>query len=354
MKIVEQMLVHPDATVYDAVAAIQNGHEGIALVVDESRCLIGTVTDGDIRRAILHGIKMHDSIGLLLEHRSELYPKPTVATVGTPPDELLRIMREKVLRQIPLLDEEGRVVELALLTELIEDVQLPISAVVMAGGMGERLRPFTENMPKPMLPVNGRPLMERTIAQLREAGVERVCITTHYKSEVISEYFGDGRAFGVDIDYVNERTPLGTAGALGLMETRDHTSLVINGDILTQLDFRAMLEFHHAHRAVMTVGLRKYDFEIPYGVIETEGVNVVRLSEKPSYSFFVNAGVYLLEPLACQCIPRGERFDMTDLIDYLLKDGRQVIGFPIQEYWLDIGRPDDYEKAMKDAEKGDA
>jgi NDP-sugar pyrophosphorylase family protein len=261
-------------------------------------------------------------------------------------------MQTKSLRHIPLLDGEGRVVDLVLLSELVEQPRLPLSAVVMAGGYGVRLRPLTKNIPKPMLPVGDRPLMEWTIEQLRAIGIRHVNVTTHYKPEIIVEHFGDGRQFGVEINYVDEERPLGTAGALGLMKSPTGPLLVINGDILTQLDFRAMFDFHREYRADMTVGVRKYEFQVPYGVVETEGVAISRLVEKPSLGFFVNAGVYLLEPIIHRYVPSGCHLDMTDLIGQLLADGRNVISFPIQEYWLDIGQHGDYEQAQEDLRNG--
>ena len=261
-------------------------------------------------------------------------------------------MKAKVLRQIPLLDAEGRLADLALLNDLIDETPQPLSAVVMAGGFGKRLRPLTADVPKPMLPLQGKPLMERTVVQLRNSGVDKICITTHHKADVIYDHFGDGDEFGVAIDYVNEDTPLGTAGALGLVQRPDHTSLVINGDNLTGLDFRKMLDYHHGHQSLLTVGIRNYDLQVPYGVVETEGANIVGLAEKPEYSFFVNAGVYLLEPAAYGFIPHTGRFDMADLIMALIEGGEQTIAFPIQEYWLDVGRPGDYQRAQEDAENG--
>ncbi len=331
---------------------IQNGHEGIALVVDDERRLIATITDGDIRRAILNKVRMEDSVGALIHDRPDELKQPTTALVGTSKAKLLQTLKEKVLRQIPILDGEGRLDELVLLTELMEDVKKPLSAVVMAGGFGKRLHPLTEDTPKPMLPFQGRPLMERTIDQLRETGIDKICITMHHKPDVITDYFRDGGEFGVDIDYVNESTPLGTAGALSLMDKCDHTFLVINGDVVTQLDFRKMHEFHSNSNAMMTVGIRKVDFQVPYGVVETKGIDITTLVEKPDYTFFVNAGVYLLEPETYDYIPSDTHFDMTDLIQKLIDDGRRVIAFPIQEYWLDIGQPGDYQKAMEDAASG--
>jgi len=349
---VRKILVSIDETIFKAVKAIQQGHEGIALVIDSDTRLLATITDGDIRRAILDGIGFDETIATLVASWPESIKRPITAPQGTLKTELLDLMREKVLRQIPLVDEDGRVVDLALLAELIEAIELPLEAVVMAGGFGKRLQPLTVDTPKPMLPLQGRPLMERTIEQLRETGITKIRITTHHKPEVIMDYFGDGSDFGVDIGYVKEDTPLGTAGALGLLGTRDQTSLVINGDIMTQLDFRKMLDFHHGNDAVMTVGIRKYEYQIPYGVVEIDGVGISALVEKPDYTAFINAGVYLLEPETFKFIPHGRQFDMTDLIQDLIANKLKVIAFPIQEYWLDIGQPDDYDQAVKDAASG--
>jgi NDP-sugar pyrophosphorylase family protein len=222
----------------------------------------------------------------------------------------------------------------------------------MAGGFGNRLRPLTEDLPKPMLPVGGRPLMERIVEQLRDVGIHQLSVTTHYKPEVIADHFGDGSQFGVKIDYVREEQPLGTAGALGMIDQPEGLLLVMNGDIVTQLNFRAMVDFHHEHKADMTVAVRKFDFQVPFGVVETEGVLITGLAEKPSLGFFVNAGIYLLEPTAHRNIPRGQRFDMTDLIDHLLAEKRRVVSFPIREYWLDIGHDADYEQAQDDLKNG--
>jgi dTDP-glucose pyrophosphorylase/CBS domain-containing protein len=353
MKHVESLFVHISDTVHRVVEKLQRGAVGVVLVVDDELHLIATVTDGDIRRGLLNNIGMEESIALLLKTRPAQYRVPMVAKVDSPKDELLRLMQERQIRQVPLLDEEDHVVELALLSELIQEKRTRFSAVVMAGGFGKRLRPLTDDTPKPMLLLNGRPLMERTIEQLQKAGVEQVFITTHYKSEVITEHFQDGRDFGTQIQYVNEIQPMGTAGALGLMERHNHTSIVINGDILTQLDFQAMLNFHHDHDAIMTVGMRNYGLQVPYGVVEMDGVKINSLKEKPEYTFLVNAGIYLLEPEAYNYIPKNTPSDMTDLINLLLSKKKTVIGFPIQEYWLDIGQIDDYQRAIEKVENNE-
>jgi len=233
---------------------------------------------------------------------------------------------------------------------LLPDRALPLQAVIMAGGGGTRLRPLTENVPKPMLPVNDRPLMELIIEQLSQAGIRQVNVTTHYKGQQIVDHFGDGQDFGVELNYINEDRPLGTAGALGLMKTPQEPVLVINGDVLTQLNFRAMFDYHREHQADLTVAVRKYDLNVPYGVIESDGAFVRGLVEKPLLSFFVNAGIYLLEPSVHRYIPHGQRFDMTDLIQRLLEEERPVVSFPVVEYWLDIGLHADYKQAQEDIE----
>jgi dTDP-glucose pyrophosphorylase/CBS domain-containing protein len=341
--------ISADATIRAAAVCIDRNAKGIALVVSQDRRLVGTVTDGDIRRAILAGTSLDLPVQRLLEQRvSTRYPRPITACVGTPNVELVRLMNEHSVRQIPLLDEHGRVVNLAVLSDLVKEYELPLTAVIMAGGFGTRLRPLTEDLPKPMLPVGDRPLMEHILNQLRQAGIRRVNITTHYLPEKITEYFGNGQAFGVELNYVAEDRPLGTAGALGLMQPPIEPLLVINGDILTRVDFRAMLKHHREYHADLTVAVRQYGLQVPYGVIECDGPHVRQVREKPVVNFLVNAGIYLLEPVVCRYIPNGMRFDMTDLIQRLLDEGRPVVSFPVVEYWLDIGQHTDYERAQED------
>lgn len=344
--------IAPQTSIREAIAVIDRNLRGIALVADGERHLLGTITDGDIRRAILDGVSLELPVTELLKRKPAAYARPLSAPADTDRVELLRIMQEKAIRQLPLLDAEGRVVDLVLLSDLLPETLLPLRAVVMAGGYGKRLRPLTEDLPKPMLPVGDRPLMEHIIDQLRDSGIRQVNVTTHFRPEKIKDHFGNGVEFGVEISYVSEDEPLGTAGALGLMEPASEPFLVINGDILTKVDFRAMLKFHREHEADLTVGIRQYELQVPYGVLECDGPLIKGVHEKPTYKFFVNAGIYLLDPTAQSYIPAGERFDMTDLIETLIAAGRRVVSFPIMEYWLDIGRPDDYEKAQADHDQG--
>jgi dTDP-glucose pyrophosphorylase len=348
-----KFIVSPDNSIREVIAFIDRNEKGIALVVDKEQKLLGTITDGDIRRVLLEGQSLDEPVSKIIARKfKSSYPKPVTARLGTQRTDLLQLMQERAVRQVPLLDATGRVVELVTLDELMPDTFLPLQAVIMAGGSGTRMRPLTEDLPKPMLPVGDRPLMEVIIEQLRQSGIGRVNITTHYLPEKITDYFGNGENFGVELNYVSEDRPLGTAGSLGLIDWPEETMLVINGDILTKVNFRAMLTYHHEHGADITVGVRKYDLQVPYGVVECEDQRVCRLREKPSLSFFVNAGIYMLEPRVIQYIPNDQHYDMTDLIERLIQKGRSVVSFPIVEYWLDIGEPSDYARAQEDMKNG--
>jgi dTDP-glucose pyrophosphorylase/CBS domain-containing protein len=348
-----ELVLRADATVREAMACIDRNRRGIALVVDEAGHLAGTVTDGDIRRAMLADLDLETPLDALLERQralDERRPVPLTAPVGTPAAELVSLMQHYDVRQIPLVDEDGCVQELVSLHELIETEGPPLRAVVMAGGFGTRLGALTAETPKPMLPVGDRPLLERIIAQLRDAGIHHVNLTTHYRAEAIERHFGDGSDFGVEIDYVSEEHPLGTAGALGLVDAHGPL-LVMNGDILTRVDFRAMHAFHEEHRAAMTVAVRPYEITVPFGMVELDGADVSGITEKPLVRGFVNAGIYLIDGAICRELPAGEPLEMPELIAQLVDAGRRVVGFPLREYWLDIGRLDDYERALAEADE---
>jgi dTDP-glucose pyrophosphorylase/predicted transcriptional regulator len=342
---IENLCVAPDVSLREAVAVLQIGAKQIALVVDENRRLLGTITDGDLRRAVLGGTAMEASAESVMQ-RSFI-----AGHTGMNTADIFSLMQNKLIRHVPLLNQEGILADLVWISDLIKQEQLDLSAVVMAGGFGKRLLPLTESLPKPMLPVGDRPVMEHIIDNLRAAGIRDVNVTTHFMPEKIINYFGNGRKFGVKINYVAEDRPLGTAGALGLMPVPDRPMLVVNGDIMTQVDYRAMHAFHREHNADLTVGVRQYELQIPYGVMVCEGAEVRKLSEKPKHKFLVNAGIYMLEPSVHGFIPRNERFDMTDLIDLLIQKGRRVVSFPVMEYWLDIGQPADYQQAQDDQGK---
>lgn len=353
----KELFTTVEDSIRQAIYVINRGAKGLALVVDSDHNLLGTISDGDIRRSILQGVGLEAPVSVLLEQKVDsLYPTPVTAQQLDDEHTILTLMHQHSIYQIPLLDEADRVVDLVTMDDLLpphlDATPVPLQAVVMAGGFGTRLRPLTEDLPKPMLPVGERPLLELILGQLRKSGINRVNVTTHYKPEKITEHFGDGHAFGIALNYISEKEPLGTAGALGLMTRPEDPVLVMNGDILTQINFQAMFAFHRRYKADLTVAVRQYAFQVPYGVMESEGPYVKHIAEKPRYHFLVNAGIYLLEPAVYEYIPSGKRFDMTDLITILLQTGLTVVNFPIVEYWLDIGQYDDYEQAKQDIQNG--
>lgn len=346
-----------DSSIHQAITQMDISRAGIVLVLDGHDRLMGTITDGDVRRAVLADVDLEQPVKELLDRKKgSQYAKPITAPEGAERSTMLDLLRRNKILHLPLVDDSQRVVGLVTINDFLPADVPSIKAVIMAGGQGTRLHPMTQDMPKPMIPVGDRPLMEILVQQLRDSGIENLSISVHHKSEKIIEHFGDGRDFGVNITYATEDRPLGTAGALALMEPPKETLLVINGDILTELDFRAMLAYHREQGAELTVAIQRYDVQVPYGVIEYEGAYVKRLVEKPTVPFMINAGVYLLEPAAHAEIPVGQRYDMTDLIQRLLAEGRPVAGFPIREYWLDIGQHEDYQQALEfmNHRKGDS
>lgn len=350
---IETFCISSDEAIINAVAKMDVNRLGIILAVDGEGRLVGTVTDGDVRRAILAKLDFKLPLhALVTRKKGSQFEKPITGLFGADRESYRALMQRHRILHLPLLDEAGRVRGLVTFDEFVASEEGPRRAVVMAGGAGTRLSPLTDHTPKPMLPVGDRPLMEIILDHLKQAGVRRVSLSTHRYAEQIESHFKDGADFGLEVSYLEEERPLGTAGALAAIADASDTDtlLVMNGDILTHIDFRAMMRFHREHQADLTVAVRQYEFEVPYGVVECarEEAIVTGVVEKPVYKFFVNAGIYLIEPAMCRYVPGGERFDMTDLIARLLADGRTVVSFPIREYWLDIGRPPDYARAQED------
>lgn len=337
----------PGATIRATIESIDAAGIEIALVIDDGRRLIGTVTDGDVRRALLRGATLGDRVDGIVTR------DPVTAPAGTSLPSLLALMKARGVDQVPLL-RDGHVVDVAFLRDLAGANEEPLEAghpvVLMAGGRGTRLRPLTENIPKPMLPVGDRPLLERVVDQVREAGFSRVFIAVNYRAEVIEEHFGDGSRLGVQIGYLREDEPLGSAGALRLAGSElDRPFVVMNADLVTNVSLPALMRFHEQEGNVVTVGVRQYALELPYGIAELDGTRIVSIDEKPTHSFFVNAGIYAVDPAAVRLMDDREgRFDMTDVITRAIDAGLRVGGFPIREYWIDIGQLSDYERAEND------
>ena len=341
-----EVLISPATSLKDAIAQLDRAGTGALVLSEDGKTLAGLLTDGDIRRAILRNVSLDEPCGEVATVR------PIVAESPFSADDALALMTERDINHLPILDRQGNLIEFWLRSDFIREDLPTMSAVVMAGGFGKRLLPLTEQVPKPMLPLGDKPLLERTIEQLRRSGINQISLTTHYLSDSIVEHFGNGEGFGVEISYSREDEPLGTAGGLRRLEPIEGPFVVINGDILTGVSFQDMLAYHRKHGADLTMGVRAYEMEVPFGVVECDDIRVTRLREKPRLTLLVNAGVYLLEPEVRDLIPEGQRYDMTDLIKSLVAEGRTVVSFPIIEYWQDVGRHEDYEKAREDHRNG--
>ncbi|HAU8253724.1 TPA: CBS domain-containing protein [Vibrio vulnificus] len=339
------VLIKPDHSIRDALEIINNEALRVALVVDNNQHLVGVVTDGDIRRGLLKNLTLAEPVSLVMN----LFP--TIAKMGTRREDLIELMEKKGILSIPLLDEAGKVVGLETLHGALHRPKYQNPVFLMAGGFGTRLRPLTDNCPKPMLRIGNKPILETVIRSFIKAGFVNFYISTHYMPELIHAHFGDGSEFGVNITYVHEESPLGTGGALGLLPKdlpKDLPLIMMNGDVLTKVDFQRLLDFHVSHDADATMCVREYDYQIPYGVINGEGNKITSMVEKPIQRFFVNAGIYVVSPRVIQSVPENHRIDMPTLLEQHMQERNNVLMFPIHEYWLDIGRMDDFNRAQAD------
>lgn len=336
-------LVKPDANLREVIEIIDRGAAQIALVVDAENKLLGVITDGDIRRAMLR----NESLTSLAQ--AIMFPDFCVLPSTATEEEALALMRRETLHQIPALDEQGRVVRLFLLEELIKPKKRPNPVVIMAGGEGKRLRPLTQDCPKPMLRVGGKPLLEIILEQCIDAGFQHFYLSVNYLKNQIQDYFGDGARWHVRIDYLEETQPLGTGGALSLLPQKPtEPLLVLNGDVLTRVDYGRLLRFHDEHQAAATLCVREHTTQIPYGVVRMDDMHVLTLEEKPLLSHYVNAGIYLLDPALLDLVPQDRFFNMPTLLEKAMQHQHRVSAFPIHEYWLDVGHPDTFEKAHAD------
>ncbi|SEK59262.1 nucleotidyltransferase family protein [Ectothiorhodospira marina] len=343
MQKISKYKVPPTCTVREAISVIDRGAAQIALVVDHDAHLLGTVTDGDIRRALLRGEGLETPIEEVM-HRG-FRSLPVTATE----EDALNLMRHEVIHQIPVIDDTGRVVRLFLLEELIKPKKRPNPVVIMAGGKGERLKHLTSDCPKPMLPVGGKPILEIILEQCIKAGFREFYFSVNYLKEQIQDHFGNGESWQVNIQYIEEDKPLGTAGALSLLPAMpEHPLLVLNGDVLTRVDYGRLLHFHSEHEAAATLCVREHTTQIPYGVVRMDDVMVHAMEEKPVLSHYVNAGIYLLDPSLLKLVPSDQFFDMPQLLEKAMAQQYRVSAFPIHEYWLDIGLPETLDRAHQE------
>ncbi len=340
MKNYKNILLKPTSTIKEALKIIEYGAMQIALVVGEDEKLIGTLTDGDIRRGLLGDLSLSDSI------ESIIFRTPTVCKIEDTKEKILEIAIEKKLYQIPIIDSDGKLVGIEEVDGLLKSKSKSNKVVLMVGGLGTRLYPLTKNTPKPMLKVGNKPILETIILNFKKYGFNDIILSVSYKSEIIEAYFGDGRDFGVNIEYVHEEKRMGTAGALSLMREKLYEPFfVMNGDLLTNINFEHMMDYHLQNNSMATMGVREYDFQVPYGVVNVDGIDIKSIEEKPVHNFFVSGGVYVLSAESLKYIPQNEYFDMPTLFEKIIVDGQKSISFPIREYWLDIGRLEEFEKA---------
>ncbi|MGO8879549.1 MAG: nucleotidyltransferase family protein [Desulfomonilaceae bacterium] len=343
MKHWESILTTPNTTLRDTMAKIDAEATKVALVVDSDRHLLGTVTDGDIRRGLLAGMQLTDPV----ERCMCLTPR--IARAGESNSSILNKMRKFVLEQIPIVDDNGHVVGLKLIEDYLSTQVRDNWVVIMAGGPGTRLKELTRDTPKPMLPVGDRPLLETTICRFVEQGFRKIWLAVNYHAGKIESYFGDGKQFGAEVRYLREGKRLGTAGALSILpQVPECPVLVTNADLLANIDYSAMLDEHIAAEVSATMAVREYEYQIPYGVIRTEEDHITDLEEKPVHRVLVNAGVYVLSSEAIAYVPRDTFFDMPELFEILIAKGKPVRRHLVDGYWRDIGCHEDFCKANSD------
>ena len=347
MKDWKKTSVAPETSIKETMAVIDKSALQIALVVDPDDRLLGTVTDGDIRRGLLKGIGLEEPVKRIY------YVTPLTASVDDDTKTMNRIMTEQSITQLPVLDHDGKVVQLILLKDILSGKTQKNPVVLMAGGLGTRLRPLTESCPKPMLKIGGTPLLETILEGFINKGFDTFYISVNYKADMVEQYFGDGSKWGVNIEYLRETKRLGTAGSVKLLPEKPSLPfIVMNGDLLTKVDFKQLLEFHinnnKLSKTMATMCVREYNIQIPYGVIKQEGNRLVRLDEKPVQRFFVNGGIYVFEPDIIDLIPDDKYFDMTHLFEKMMEKDYKTVVFQIREYWMDIGHKRDFETAEGD------
>ncbi|WP_041960444.1 nucleotidyltransferase family protein [Sulfurospirillum arsenophilum] len=340
MRDIQDIIVRSCITIKQALGIIDKSSKQILLVIDENEKLIGTLNDGDIRRGLLGGISLEDEIEKIY------FKNPTVASINDTKESIIRLAASKKIHQIPLVDSDGKLVGLDILDELIGKKKKPNKVILMVGGLGTRLRPLTENTPKPMLMVGHKPILQTIVEKFAEYGFVDIVMCVNYKSNIIQEYFGDGSLFGVNIEYVFEEKRMGTAGALSLLkEIPSEPFFVMNGDLLTNVNFEHLFHYHLSNNAIATMCVREYDFQVPYGVVNIENGKIMSIKEKPVQKFFVSAGIYMLNPEVVKHVSKDTFYDMPTLFEKLIEQNYNTLSFPIREYWMDIGRIEEYERA---------
>jgi len=333
-------ILRPDASIRDAIRNLNEVAIQIVLVANEDGLLEGTLSDGDIRRGLLKGLDLESPISSVIS-RSPLVVPPSLSR-----DLVTQLMVANKIHQIPIVDERRQVQGLHIWDQVVVPTVRENIVVIMAGGLGKRLMPYTEDCPKPMLPVAGKPMLEHIIERAKAEGFSRFVVAVHYLGHMIEDYFGNGHKFGVQVDYLREDKPLGTAGALALLAPRpEQAFLVTNGDVITDIRYGELLDFHNRHAAAATMSVRLHEWQHPFGVVRMDGVDIVGFEEKPVARTHINAGVYALSNAALDCLSPNTACDMPNLFEQLQARGARTVAYPMHEPWLDVGRPDDLQLA---------
>jgi dTDP-glucose pyrophosphorylase len=337
----QELVVRPSSSIREAIAAIERGTAAIALVVDDSGVLLGVVTDGDIRRELLRGATLESGISSFYNCNFRV-AGPSVRRA-----EVLDIMRAHGIQQIPIVDGKSRLLGLHLLREIIGAAERPNWAVLMAGGRGTRLDPITQRLPKPMLSVAGRPIIERLTLHLVGFGFRRIFLSVCHLGHLIEQHFGNGSALGCRIEYLRENKPLGTGGCLSLLpQLPEHPIVVMNGDLVTDVDIAQLLAFHEEGHHSITICTREYTHTVPFGVVEARDGHVVRITEKPTFGWLANAGVYVLNPELVARVPKNQEFKMTDIVDCAIAKEEKIGAFSIDREWMDVGEVEQLRRAQ--------
>ncbi len=343
---IDNYCIGTNSTIKEAMKVIDKNLTGGALVVNENNELVGTITDGDIRRAILKGRSINEGI------ESTYFKNFKFVTEQHSKKKAKEYMLSNKIRQVPVIDKDKKLIDLYFLDDIISYDKKDNYVFILAGGLGTRLRPLTETVPKPMLTVGDKPILELIIEQFKEYGYRNFIVSLNYKGEIIEEYFKDGKEFDVSIEYIRETKKLGTAGSIALVKEKfTKPFIVINGDILTGIDFEKFLNHHIKNNFNITVGVRNYEINVPYGVLVTDNMLIESLEEKPTYKFHINGGVYAVNPEIIKYIQEDEIYNMTDLIEDAMNNEYKSGIYEITEYWTDIGQIEDYKKANTDIHK---
>ena len=346
MNLITDIIIKKNATIRDAMRGIDQGSLRIGIVLDDNGMLLGTVTDGDIRRALLRDANMTDAVS------SVMNSNPIVANQSITRERRLQLMKQHDLTAIPIVDGNNSVIGIETLHQAMAPQTLDNPVFIMAGGFGTRLQPLTDHCPKPMLRVGKKPMLEHLVNQFVQLGFHDFYISTHYLPEIIRDYFGDGKKWGVSIQYIHEENPLGTGGALGLLpKTLPNMPLVMmNGDVLTKLNYAQLLHQHISNNFDATVCVREDEYRVPFGVIETKNKLITSVVEKPTYRYKINTGIYVLSSEIVRSVEPDQRIDLPTLLEQHRTKGKRIGTYTSYDYWLDIGQMKDYQKAQRDIE----